>query len=247
MGLSINYRIHAPVGVNPADAKRLLTAMHSLAVGMRQRQLLQTVRRVQPAAGSDFPLLNEWQLVTVDAHTSRGIAVPPRDGGFFLVELGDDAEPLTLGLCSYPDAVFDPVNGRRRKVSRTGWRFASSCKTQYAHLHGWEHFRRCHVAAIELLAGFQQLGLQVVIDDEGGYWPSRDVAALREKIRRYDGLVAAFAGMIKDAGDEAGLENIRAPILAHPSFEHVEAEGQAQHGKKLRQALKIVRQMRRKR
>jgi hypothetical protein len=33
-----------------------------------------------------------------------------------------------------------------------GWRLSGCSKTQYASLHGWEHFQRCHCAVVNLLA-----------------------------------------------------------------------------------------------
>jgi hypothetical protein len=60
-----------------------------------------------------------------------------------------------------------------------GWQFLASCKTHYASLHGWEAFRRGHVAAVDLALAGQSLGIQVRIEDEGGYWPGRNEIALR--------------------------------------------------------------------
>ena len=33
----------------------------------------------------------------------------------------------------------------------SGWRLTGACKTQYASLHGWEHFKRCHLSVIAAL------------------------------------------------------------------------------------------------
>ena len=132
-------------------------------------------------------------------------------------------------------------------IRRRGWRLAGFCKTQYASLHGWEHFRHCHTAAVDLLAGLRALGLHVEMNDEGGYWPGRDETELHRNVNQMNGIVAAFAGALKDATDGNGSAPLQAPILAHPHFERIEAEGATRHAATVAQAVKIVRQLHRKR
>ena len=145
-------------------------------------------------------------------------------GHLFQVGVGRDCEPLWLGLCRY---------------DRGGWRLKSFCKTQYASLHGWEHFRRCHTAVIDLLADARPLGLTVVISDEGDYWPRRNLEALQRNLDEMNGVVAAAAGVLKDWGEERGGPAVQSPILAHPRFERLEAEGAARgHAARLRKMLR---------
>ena len=163
----------------------------------------------------------------------------------FTVTLGEGCEPLRLGLCRYPDRVPDHQTGCTRVVRRRGWRLAGFCKTQYASLQGWEHFRRCHTAAVDLLASLRRLGLRVEINDEGGYWPGRNETELRRNVEQMNGIVAAFAGALKDTADETGGPPVQSPIFAHPHFERIEAEGAAQHAGTLNEAVDLIRHLRR--
>jgi hypothetical protein len=155
----------------------------------------------------------------------------------FPVEVGADCEPLWLGLCRYPLTV--QVAGELRRTGLRGWLLKGFCKTQYAGLHGWEHFRRCHTAVIDLLAGARRLGLAIVIKDEGDYWPGHDLAALRRNLDEMNGAIAAAAGVLKDCAEESEGPPVQSPILAHPHFERLEAEGAARgYASRLRRVLK---------
>ena len=50
-----------------------------------------------------------------------------------------------------------------------------------------------------------------------------------------NGLVAAFAGAMKDGDDGEGAR-VESPIFAHKDFERLEAQGAANVGEKLEQA-----------
>lgn len=104
-------------------------------------------------------------------------------------------------------------------------------------------FRRCHAAAVDLALAGQTLGLEVQIEDEGGYWPGRNEVALRAAVERMNRLVAGFAGALKDAADDSGNSpSVESPILKHPAFERLEAEVQeSADARKLRDALRAVK------
>lgn len=122
--------------------------------------------------------------------------------------------------------------GRELRTRKgAGWQFSGFSKTQYASLHGWEHFLRCHRAVVELLAGLRPLGLRVRITDEGDYWLRRSVRSLRAEWEQMNGLVAAAAGALKDLGGETNRGSaVQSPIFRHPNFERVEANGVARAG-----------------
>ena len=244
MGLTLHYRLHAPAGLTAAGIPALVAAMHTQATALRRTGRVERVGKIG-ADPEDLHWLGEWLQVPVpgEENCSRGIEVPALGGRVFTVILGEGCEPLRLGLCRYPARVADHQTGRTRVVRRRGWRLAGFCKTQYASLHGWEHFRRCHTAAVDLLASLRNLGLQVELSDEGGYWPGRDEKELRRSVDQMNGIVAAFAGALKDATDESSGTPLQAPILAHPNFERIEAEGAARHAATVSQAAKIVRQL----
>src|SRR5206468_2641268 len=136
----------------------------------------------------------DWLILPVpgEENTSTGVEVCPAKGFLFRVDAGEDCEPLWLGLCRYPAKVLH--RGRESPAkSGAGWRLAGFSKTQYASLHGGEHFLRCHRAVVDLLAALRTLGVRVKISDEGGYWPRRSVATLRRNLDQINGLVAAAA------------------------------------------------------
>jgi hypothetical protein len=236
MGLTLHYTLRAPAGIAPAEIPALVRAMRSVALGFHRAGRVDAVLPIARAAEESL-WCTEWLQVRLPDAT-RGIAVEPHAGRLFLVDLGEGAEPLRLGLCAYPDRVTDSATGRFRAVRSTGWRLGAFCKTHYAGLHGWEHFLRCHTAAVDLLAALRPLGVRVTLNDEGGYWPGRRTDVLRRNLEHLDGLVAALAGALKDAADETAGPRVQAPIFAHPNFERLEAAGAAAAGPQLAKAVR---------
>jgi hypothetical protein len=131
---------------------------------------------------------------------------------------------------------------RIAKKKGAGWRLAGFSKTQYASLHGWKHFQRCYCAVVNLLAACRTPELRVKISDEGDYWSRRSLAKLRQNLEHMNGLVAAAAGVLKDAVEGAeGKNRVQSPIFAHKNFERLEAEGAVRVGLVLKQLSAAVR------
>ena len=66
-----------------------------------------------------------------------------------------------------------------------------------------------------------------------------DLEALRRNLDEMNGVVAAAAGVLKDCAEESGGAPVESPILAHPHFERLEAEGAARgHASALRKAMR---------
>ena len=121
----------------------------------------------------------------------------PRAGWLFTLDPGEDCESMTMGLCRYPEKIWQ--TGRVWRLRELeGWRLKLFCKTQYASLHGWEHFRRCHLAVLAALGVWLDLGVEVQISDEGEYWPRRSERALRENIGMMNAAIAGVAGASQD-------------------------------------------------
>jgi hypothetical protein len=186
--------------------------------------------------GPDFPLAHEWVVIPQLWGGETHVDVPPQTGHVFSVNVGQDCEPLLLGLCRYPATARHRGRDLPTKVG-VGWRLRYFCKTQYASLHGWEYFLHCHRTVIDLLNFWRTLGVQVRISDGGGYWPRRSVATLRRNLDEMNGIVAAMGGALKDAGGEAPVES---PIFRHPQFERLEAAGARRHVGQLRQAVEVL-------
>ncbi len=228
MGLTVHFKLIAPPETDTTRARELVRAMRRRAQGFKQRGRVDNVLSI----GDDEEALRwamQYKSVPHPWKPGRetGIEIPAAEGFLFPVAVGEDCEPLWLGLCRYPKAVL--LGGRRYRTDLPGWRLHGFSKTQYASLHGWEHFRRCHTAAVDLVQGMRGLGLEVELTDEGDYWPGRSLDALRKNLDEVNGLVAAMAGALKD-GDE-GAENgtqVESPIFRHHKFERLEAEGTAQ-------------------
>jgi hypothetical protein len=240
MGLTVHFNLLAPPDTNAARARELVRAMRNRAQGFKRRGRVDDVLPV----GDDAEALRWAAHYKSVPHplmpgTSLGLEIPADSGFLFPVVVGEDCEPLWLGLCRYPATVA--VEGRRLRTHLRGWRYHGFSKTQYASLHGWEHFRRCHTAVVDLLAGMRRSGLRVEINDEGDYWPGRSLTALRRSVDEMNRLVAAAAGDLKDWNESVeGGGGVESPIFRHQQFERLEAEGAARiapHSAKLRAAI----------
>lgn len=233
MGLTIHYQIEAAQQIDAAEAQRIVKEGRNIAGRMMLRLAFDAVaplawdHRSQKAATcyKTFPVAGRKGSF-VEAE------VWPLEGFVFRTLVGRDCEPLWLGLCRYPEAV-ETAAGRRKTRLGGRWCFSGFSKTQYASLHGWAHFLRCHRAIIELLAEWRQLGLSVRIMDEGGYWPRLSERVLRRNLDEMNGAVAAAAGAIKDQCQDTQPEGgVEAPIFRHPQFERLEAEGASRQARR---------------
>lgn len=225
MGLTLHLDARAPATLHLGEIAARVQRWHDLANAFAATGRVDRVLAIRGDADHLERLATAWISLAVpdDPNTSTGVAVPPSEGRIFVVRIGKGCEPVVLGLCRYPGTVPAPGDAARQlPTGKEGWQLLASCKTQYASNHGWEHFRRCHLAAVELASAGSHLGLDVRIVDEGGYWPQRDEAALRASLDRHNGLLATFAGALRDANVD-----VQAPIFDHPRFEHLEAEGQS--------------------
>lgn len=221
MGLTIHYTLTAPGVTTESEALGLVRGAHRLASRMQAEGVFKAVGSEGFTAAARNAAV-AWRVLPVSGEpdASTGLEIAPEAGALFPVNVGRDCEPLWVGLCRYPARA--PFQGRSLTTKLgQGWRLAGFIKTQYASLHGWEHFRRCHVGIITLLAGLRPLGFRVRISDEGDYWPRRSEWALRENLDGMNRLVAAAAGAMKDASDG----RVESPIFGHREFERLEAEG----------------------
>jgi hypothetical protein len=225
MGLTVHFQLTAAAGMGASRAKQIVALWHRIALAFERQGFLD---KVLPIA-SDLDTLHrfacDWLILPVpgEENTSTGAEILPEAGHIFLIKIGENCEPLRIGLCRYPATVH--FGGNELPTGKPArWRLSAFCKTQYASLHGWDYFKRCHCAVVHLLAACRMPDLRVKIMDEGAYWPRRSVSKLRENLDRMNGLVAATAGALKDAA-EGAPGAVQSPIFGHKNFERLEAEG----------------------
>ena len=224
MGLTVHFQFTAAASVTAARAEEIVASLHTLALGFKREGFVDNVLPIASDVETLEQFACDWLILPVpgEEDTSTGAEILPKAGWIFLISVGAGCEPLRLGLCRYPDTVR--YGGMELATGKPAhWRISGFCKTQYASVHGWEHFKRCHCTVVHLLAAGQAPDLRVEISDEGAYWPSRSLSMLRENLDRMNGLVAATAGALKDAVEKPGA--IQSPIFEHKNFEHLEAEG----------------------
>jgi len=74
---------------------------------------------------------------------------------------------------------------------RKYWRCESFCKTQFA-----TEFVKCHLLIITLFDIMKQEGFIVKVNDEGGYWRTRNLNVLAKNINEYTGLLQSISGVL---------------------------------------------------
>jgi hypothetical protein len=243
MGLTVHFKLTPPAGTDAYQAMKFVRALYRMAGRFKEKGLVDAVHpptadeKLVRHIGCDFLK----QPVPGRENSSYFLDVFPYGGFLFEVDVGAGCEPLHLGLCKYPATVRFQGKDLPTK-NGAGWRLAGFSKTQFASLHGWEHFLRCHCAVVNLLAASRSAGLRVTISDEGEYWPRRSVSKLRANLDHMNGLVAATAGALKD-GDDAGENRVESPIFAHKNFERLEAEGAARSAAALKKLKAVWRKL----
>lgn len=246
MGLSLHLHVHASAVLDEPAARAIVTRWHGVAEDLAAEGRIGRVFELSNEVADLSQFATAWLSVPVagDSDTCSGVAISPEEGWIFLVQIGEGCEPLVLGLCRYPTVVKAAGTNAFIPSGQTGgWRLLSSCKTQYASLRGWESFRRCHLAVVDLALAGGSLGLEVRIEDEGGYWPGRNEVALRATVERMNRLVAGLAGALKDSEDDSGNgPSVESPVFLHPDFERLEAEAQdGEDTRKLKEASSAIK------
>lgn len=229
MGLTLHFTLKSPAVTSPKEARGLIEKLQAKAKELPFRLVTEVFELTGDAC--EFEHGRRDVPITLLLHGCRylkqgeeeWVSVTPTHLIAFFVAVGEGCEPADFGLALYPEFVTAP-DGERLETGLTGWSWQSFCKTQYASNPkdgGQENFLRCHLNLIKVLDAAQALGLVEDVQDEGGYWESRDLTRLCEKLHEYNILIAGFAGELKDR------MQVEAPITSFPNFEHLEAKGRA--------------------
>jgi hypothetical protein len=165
-------------------------------------------------------LFRFWASLQLDSSTSddHDDEIVPEAVGFTVIP-GAQCEPAMFGLAFVPprDEQWQSLPDQP-----SVWSWHCSCKTQYASNESDDHFITCHTALVALLDEAVNIGLMVEVEDEGGYWESRDVDRLLGELQTMNRIVARLGGALDDAiGAEHSIE---APIFEHPNFERLEMD-----------------------
>ncbi len=234
MGLSLCYELRFKG--ERAAAQAAIEHLHSVAITQSFDEVGTIIEgSAEDPEGSDDP---GWQMLgvqygkkTLPDGREAWIDIPPQQVIAFGIQPAEGAETAHFGLATHPACIEYPYDGGTMLIE-TGlagtWSWSQCCKTQYAGLKqfgGEENFLRAHLGLIAVLDAAVELGLQVQVSDDSGYWEDRNEDELRKQLKSWNGLVAAFAGQLKDRVDPEAPNSISAPILSAPDFEHLEADG----------------------
>src|SRR6266478_5392747 len=179
MGLTIHYKLSVTQALRVAVVRELAqrTAHYARKIGYVEVGEVESVK-------ADTPFTALFVRVGREEDCCFG-NVPAKRGWVVAVWPGEGCESALFGLCQYPRRI--PFRaGSVPTGFEGGWLFKSRCKTQYAGEHGWPHFLRCHKQIISLLDFWRDLGVQVKVTDEGGYWEMRSEDALKKRLGLYD-------------------------------------------------------------
>jgi hypothetical protein len=219
MGMHLNWEFHLPGNTSAAVVGELLTALHTRALDLPFEEVTEiepvseiiarpsgdvwtSIRDYLGLCGTVISKPNELDSRIGDLTTASAFGIYP----------GKRCEGATCGFVKRAEA----------DGSNAEWFWHRCCKTQYASVVSWEHLIKCHTSLVALLDYAIEIGIDVVVRDEGHYWETRDEARLVAETTYMNQLVAKFAGAFSDAmpkGLEAGGE-----ILEHPEFERLEME-----------------------
>jgi hypothetical protein len=110
------------------------------------------------------------------------VKVPPTGGFWFNIQLAHSSDSAVVGLCRFPVRV--KLGGREIETGlASGWHFQGSCRTQNPVQTNFNEFKKRHAGLIDLLATLQEHEIEIDVEDDGGFWPGRDLAVLEEKFK----------------------------------------------------------------
>ena len=255
MGLTIHYSLKSE-GAD-THAKKVVQMLHQTAQDLPFEEVgeiidLSAAECDIDRRGQDDPL--RWLQIQAGKNveltasksekqeSSRWMRVQPERLIAFGTWPGEGCEEANFGLCTFPASV--QTDAGQVATNLSGWRWGAFCKSQYSSnpaCGGVPNFLRCHLSIIALLDKAKELGCLDHVDDEGGYWESRNLPALVEQVGSWNQMMAAFGGLLKDLAPGGGA-SVVAEVAQYPNFEQLEAAGQDKLPPELRSLVKLIRQ-----
>lgn len=240
MGLSLSYelRMHA----NANEARRLIQQLHEFAIAQSFQEVSDIAEWPLPAGHESDELSAENERWLKICGTQYGqkrmpdgetvwIDIAPTHLVAFAIQPAEGSETAQFGLACHPSVIEYDYQGASQLIETDlagVYSWAQCCKTQYAGLKqhgGFDNFAQAHCGLVKLLDHARELGIQVEVKDDSEYWEQRDRDKLRSSLEEWNGLIAAFAGQLKDRLGPQLEHGIQAPIFTAPDFEHLEAKG----------------------
>jgi hypothetical protein len=210
MGLTFGYEFRLAERYSSDDVNVVLQQLKQRAERLRFARISQTYDGVVDFLPDDWRRLfnvladvnarqvsGEERSYSGDVNTARG----------FLAMPGKGADAASFGFMR---RQFDDDGSRE-------WFWQGWCKTQYASVHGEQHFLDCHLRMVDMMEYAIQSGIDVTVWDEGQYWETRDRNVLLAELEKMNRLIAGIAGRVHDSS-----LSIEAPIFEHPDFERLE-------------------------
>lgn len=242
MGLHLCYELSLPGETSSADVAAHVAQLHARALTLPFEGVSSIVNRHDddPEMGERPRGFTYRELEDVVASGARGvrdglyrraIGIDPEDPRFirapdgtlidviaFAVAPGRGSEPATFGFARLVNLDGPPMD----------WWWHECCKTQYASIVSDDHLVRCHTSLVTLLDAARDIGIQLEVRDQAGYWDSRDPRQLVEAVREMNQIIARIAGKFTDAlrDSDAGRQGFTTggAIFDHPDFERLETE-----------------------
>lgn len=222
MGMHLNWAFHLPGETSAGRVAELLAALRARALQLRFDEVTEiecVSEIIARPSGDSWTSTRDYV-----AAWARIISKPDESDS----RIGNLATAIGFGIrpgkrCE--GATYGFVKRAEADGGRAEWFWHHCCKTQYASVVSREHLITCHTSLVALLDYAIELGIGVVVRDEGHYWETRDEARLIAETEYMNHLVARFAGAFSDAlprGLVAG-----GAILEHPEFERLEMEERA--------------------
>jgi hypothetical protein len=251
MGLTVYYDLKTKADLRAA--RRLIVKFRTLALKLPFDKVSEIYEQDPPDGKTAFrPYKDKFRQGGLYLPRTREdgqeevVHVPALHAMFFHAYVRG-SETASIGLATHPPVVLhhedilergedgsvhgrimgrgDPIEFPTRRRGYYSWH--SFCKTQYAgnpKLGGEANFLKAHLSLIELLDQIKAADVSVQIRDDTRYARHRDVDRLLRSLRKWDAIIASFAGRFGDAlGKDAG--SLIAPIKQRPDFEHLEAKG----------------------
>lgn len=236
MGLSLGYEFRT--SINAETARDLVHRMRKTALELPFSEMSDLCEwRVgdddqDPEAARILQMLgSQYGRKTLPDGEERWINIPPRHVVMFNISPADGSETAAFGLAAHPPVMEFEHQGQTHLIETDlagQYSWTQVCKTQYAGLQqygGVENFLKAHLSLVKLLDFIGTLPLKLQVSDDSGYWEHRDEVQLRRQLASWNGLIAAFAGQLKDQLGTDPETGVQSPILTAPDFEHLEAKG----------------------